>query len=93
MSFITKIDTEYELLSGQVKRGIADAVKIAAALVAVLGAVTAILPAFHMPASDLALIASIGGIATGFISWATRHGIVKAKTPAPVVASSTDPLV
>lgn len=85
MSLVTKFDTEYELLSGAVKRGLADAVKIAVAVVAVLGAVTAILPAFHLPGSDLALIAGISGITSGFISWAARHGIVVAKGKAPAV--------
>ena len=78
-TIVTKIDSEYELLSGEVRRGLADGVKVGGAVLVLVGVATAVVPEMHLPAADLTVITAIGAGVTAFISWATRHGITGTK--------------
>jgi hypothetical protein len=69
---VTKIETEYDLLSGEVKRAIADAVKVGGSTVAVLGVISTALPHIGLPAADLAEITGIVTAASGLISLLAR---------------------
>lgn len=69
------IDTEYELLPGEIKRAIGDGVKIGGTVVVVLGVLTAVLPSMNLPAADLTVITAASAALTAFLSWAARHGI------------------
>lgn len=72
---VTTINTEYEVLSAEVRKGLADGVKVGGAVLVVLGAASAILPEMHLPAADLTVLTAISAAVTAFLSWAARNGI------------------
>lgn len=72
---VTHIDTEYELLSGEIRRGLSDGVKVGGATLVVLGIVAAVLPSMNLPAADLTTITAVTAGVSAFLSWAARHGI------------------
>lgn len=72
---VTTIETEYELLSGEIRRGLSDGVKVGGATLVVLGIAAAVLPSMNLPAADLTAITAMSAAISAFLSWAARHGI------------------
>jgi hypothetical protein len=71
-NLVTRIETEYQLLSGEARRAIADAIKIGGSVLAVLGVIQAALPHVGIPGADTASIAGIVTAATAALSFALR---------------------